>query len=350
VETDKALQSPTPEFYRDRSTGLIVFGIIQVILGLLALLGIPLLLLSAVMSRKTMGGTLPIGSYVLSVITYSAMAAVFITLGVGSIRARRWARALTLILSWMGLIAGSIGTVALAVGMPAGFIPMMKASGGANPDIPPLSRGFIAVILTIMIVFFAVFFVALPAAFVLFYRRADVRETCEHRDPVERWTGRCPLPVLAASIVFAVGAFYLLCMSFTAPFMPFFGRYLSGVRGAVVCLAEAAVGGLLAIALFRRKYWAWWGAIAVLVMRSVSTVLTFTRGNLLQAYSRMGMSGKQLQVMSANPMLRPGVLMWFTLTYVLLIFGYLIWIKRYFAPPVVVNPLGTEPMAPIPPT
>jgi hypothetical protein len=66
----------------------------------------------------------------------------------------------------------------------------------------------------------------------------------------------------------------------------------------------------------------------------VSMVLTFTRADMMQAYSKMGMSDAQLQMLNSNPMFRGHVLLWWGLISMLLFFGYLLWLKRYFKPPV----------------
>jgi uncharacterized membrane protein len=325
---------------------LVVFGIIQIILGLMACLFIPFVLLTAVFSRKSLAGGMPVGSYVLSVATYALAAIVFITLGVGSIQARRWGHALTLILSWVWLIGGAVSTVMLTVFMPAGFMAGIQASGGSSADMP---RGFIAVMLTIFIVFAAIFLVALPIAFVVFYRRKDVEETCRRRDPVERWTDRCPLPVLAVTLLFGGGAVYYTLMSFTTPMIPFFGKYLTGVRGGAACLFLAVLDAFLATFLFRLKLTGWWIAVVALLVRVASAILTFLRGGLLDVYSKMGMSSKQLEMMSVNPALRPGVMIWSSLVFTLLFLGYMIWIKRYFVRPAPASPAAPELLPEVPP-
>ena len=86
-----------------------------------------------------------------------------------------------------------------------------------------------AVIITLVIVFCAFFLVLVPIAFVVFYGRKDVADTCRRRDPVERWTDRTPLPVLGASVGFSSGSVYLLLIGLTTPMFPFFGRYLTGI-------------------------------------------------------------------------------------------------------------------------
>jgi hypothetical protein len=339
--------APPPEAYRDRSTGLVVFGIVQIVLGGLAALLVPLVLLSAVFSRR-MGGGLPAGSTVLSVEGYALAAIGLITLGAGSIRARRWARALTLILSWIWLVFGSLGTIAMAVLLPTAFMAGFTAATASNPEAPSLPRGVIAVILTVVIVVCAVFMVVLPIAFVVFYGRKDVEETVQHRDPRVRWTDRCPLPVLALSLLFIGGGVYYLLMSVTTPLFPLFGRYLTGLPAGICLVLLAMLDGFLAYSLFRLQLTGWWIAVVAVALRWASAIVTFHRADLLEAYSRMGMPQQQLQVMRANSILRSTVLEYWSAAFGLLFLGYMIWVKRYLAAPREPVAAGPGPSYPAP--
>src|ERR1051326_5894470 len=86
---------PVPPVYPDRKTGLVIFGIIQIILGLLAALMVPFVVLGAVMSRLRPGGAMRPGQFASGIATYVLIAAVFLALGIGSVQVKRWSRALT---------------------------------------------------------------------------------------------------------------------------------------------------------------------------------------------------------------------------------------------------------------
>jgi hypothetical protein len=308
------------------------FGIVQIIVGGLVSLGIPLMLLGALMSRKMGAGSAPIRGYVVPIVSYGLIAVLMITLGIGSIGAKRWAHALSLILSWAWLFVGIMMTIFLTALLPTTFATAFHRASLTNPDAPPISTGVLAVILTLIIVLFSIFLVFLPLALLLFYRRKDVAETVRHRDPVERWTDRCPLPVLAASLLFAWASPYYLLMSVTTPLIPFFGRYLTGLPGILGCLLFAAVDAYLAYSLFRLRIVGWWIALGALTLRAVSAVVTYARGDLLQAYARMGWKDAQLQVMNASPMFRSHMILWWSVGFLLAFLAYMIWIKRYFRP------------------
>jgi len=321
--------------YRDRGTGLVVFGVFQIILGLLAALMVPLVALGAFMSRLAPGGSMRPGQFISGVASYACIAAGLITLGIGSVQMKRWGRALTLVISWYWLITGTLVTVMLTAMLPVTMrsaLAQMQQNAPAGPS-PAMSTGVMAVILTLIIIFAAFFLIAVPIAFIVFYSRKDVADTVRHRDPTQRWTDRTPLPVLGASVVLTIGALYLLLVGVTNPVFPFFGRYLTGIAGAACFLLMATIDSYLAIALFRLQTSGWWAAAVIVPIRLLSMILTYARPDMMQAYSKMGMSNEQLRMLNANPMFRGHVLLWWSLLSMVLLFGYLLWLKRYFKGP-----------------
>ena len=319
----------TPE-YRDCSTGLVIFGIIQIILGLLTALLIPLAALGALLARYTAGPSMRPGQYLSGMLTYALMAAILLTLGIGSVQMKRWARALTLVISWYWLITGVLITVLMMAVLPVTMRSILHAQQNAAGQSAAVSASVMAVILTVIIVFVAFFLIVAPIALVAFYGRKDVAETCLHRDPVERWTDRVPLPVLGASVVFVAQALYLISSGLTTPMFPFFGRYLIGAPAVVWFLAFAGLDAYLAVTFLRIKPLAWWIAIVAAPIRLLSMAITFGRADLMQAYSRLGWSDAQLQILSASPMFRSHVILWWSLSSSILFFGYVLWLRRYF--------------------
>src|SRR5437868_14149032 len=89
---------PIPS-YPDRGTGLVIFGVFQIILGLLAALMVPLIALGAFVSRLGPAGAMRPAQFLSGVATYGSIAAAMLALGIGSVQMKRWARALTAITS-----------------------------------------------------------------------------------------------------------------------------------------------------------------------------------------------------------------------------------------------------------
>lgn len=315
--------------YKDRSTALVVFGIIEILGGALAALMIPFMLLGMVLARKTAGAGPP-GSMAMPLVTYLGLAASLVTLGIGAVMARRWAWALNLILSWLWLITGSLVTVAMIAFMPSSFMAGMRTAAEQNPNAGNMPTGVMAAVLTFFIVLAAIFLVFLPIGFLLFYRSRNTEETCKHRDPVERWTDRRPLPVIAAALLTASGAVYYVVSSFTTPIFPLFGRYLTGWTAAGPLLALALMDGYIAVSFVKMKIAGWWLAIIMLPMRLVSAGITLWRAGLIDAYSRLGWSAAQLQALRASPMVSSRALAFWILGLGGIYLGFIVWLKRYF--------------------
>ena len=345
-----APSAPAPD-YKDRSTGLLVFGILEIAAGAFSALALPIMLLGMVIGRKAPGGPPPLGSVIPGAVTYAVAAVVLVTLGIGAIQAKRWARALNLILAWVWLIMGALVTGLLIVLLPSGFLAGMKTAAAQNANAPPVSPAVAAVVVTFIIILFAVFFVVLPIAFLLFYRSKNVEETCKHRDPVERWTDRRPLPIIAVALLAAVGSLYYVVMSFTTPLFPFFGKYLTGLPGGIACLIFAVVDAFVAVAFLRLNIMGWWVALAAMTIRIISAAVTYGRDDLMQAYARLGWSPDKLQAMSNNPLFRSHAILWMSLGFMVLYLGFLLWLRRYFrqtAPPTYTGTIGL-PSTPIQP-
>ncbi len=312
--------------YRDRSTGLTIFGVIQIIAGGLCALIVPMALLGFVLSKKVGGMSVPIASQVIGIAEYLIVAIILIVLGIGSIQAKRWAYALTLILSYVWLIGGILGTIAITAILPVTMRAAMHQAPGGNK--PPTA--FMAVFLTIAVVFLAAFMIVLPIIFLSFYRNQDVWETCRHRDPVERWTDRVPLPVLAASLLFFSGACMSLFSALGARLFPFFGTYLTGAPAFGLLIFVAAVGFYLAWAFYRVQFAGWCTAVVLRSLLVVSAIVTTLRNDLMTAYVKLGMSSDQLRIMNSSPLTHSKTFVWFGLSYSLVFLSYLIWLKKYF--------------------
>jgi hypothetical protein len=312
--------------YRDQSTGLMVFGILQILLGgFMALMG-PMILLSTMLPQPGGGGA-PMGlrQAIPAAGLYTVLAAVGITIGIGSIRARRWAWALTVVLSWMWLIAGIASLVLFLFLAPNAF-----AAAQPQAKLPPQALLFMQIFMGGIL---GCIYVVLPGVFLLFYQRYAVRATCQWRDPQVRWTDRCPLPVLALSIMHAFATIQMpFCLAYGGV-MPFFGTFLSGPVGAAVILLLSALLAWLAWGTYRLQIAAWWATLAFYIVGTISATMTFAQPNALKTmYEKMGMPPAQLEMMNkmgmAEMMSRGFV--WFMPVAAILLLGYLLWVRRYF--------------------
>jgi hypothetical protein len=255
---------------------------------------------------------------------YVVLAAAFVWLGIGSIQCRRWARALLLILAWFWLCLGVV-----TVPMMAWLMPRILASAPPGGQALPASAR--AVVVVIQIVFMSVFFVLVPGALVLFYRSRHVKDTCEARDPVSRWTDVCPLPLLAVACLTWWGAAFMLGMPLAKlAMLPFFGVLLTGLPGSLVMLLMAGAFFWIGRSWYRQKVAGWWALLAVMIIFAISNAITFSRVDIVEVYQKLGYPQAQINLIRQQGWLTSGFMMWSSLIWVLPTLGYLIWAKRFF--------------------
>lgn len=321
-----------PSQFKDMRTGLIAFGVIQIIFGGFCALAIPLMILGMLASTalgKSSAAPMSVRMMVPSVLFYVVLAVWFIWMGVGSIKARRWARALLLVSSSVWLIGGIFGLIFILL-----LIPGMYDQMAENTQMPPAA---VSIMKFTMIGFMTVFYVVIPAVLVLFYKSKNVKATCEFRDPQVRWTDKCPLPVLAISFLFGIWAASALFTGFYKWTMPFFGFILSGIPGAAVALVIMLLSAYVAWGTYRLDIKAWWCSLLLIIALTLSTVITFSRVNLWDVYSdlyeKMNFSRQQIDMMRQYAMPQTSTMAVLVGLWSLGLLAYLLYIRRYFVSP-----------------
>ena len=73
---------PMEPSFKDRSFGLIIFGILTIVLGCIAGLFVPLMLLGNAMSAKSAGAQAPLSVILPGVFVYGMMAVALVWLGI----------------------------------------------------------------------------------------------------------------------------------------------------------------------------------------------------------------------------------------------------------------------------
>jgi hypothetical protein len=325
TEHEKIMQSSD---FKDRKTGLVVFGILQIILGGFCALAVPFMVMGMIASAALRNSSAPPinTSMMIPGILFYVLAAVwFIWMGIGSLKARRWARALILVSSWLWLICGTGGLIVMLLLMP-GMYDRMGQSG----QIPP---GAAAVMKCVMMGFMTVFYVIIPAVLVLFYGSKNVKATCEFRDSQVRWTDKCPLPVLAVSLLFGVWAVSMLSLGAYGWTIPFFGFIATGIKGAAIALVGMLLYGYVALGLYKLSIKAWWCAVLLTILWSLSTAITFSRVSLLDFYQKMNFPQQQLEIIKQCGMPQTSIVALFFGLWVVGFLVYLLYTKKYFALP-----------------
>jgi len=258
------------------------------------------------------------------VMVYVLLAVWFLWMGIGSIKARRWARALILVSSWVWLVVGIIGMVFGIIFMPNIYEQMAK-----NGRIPAAMASVMTILLLGLLF---VIYIVVPGALVLFYGSRHVKATCEQRDPQVRWTDRCPPPVLAVSLLFALGTCFMPLMGFYGWALPFFGTILTGPAGATVALVLMVVCAYVAWGSYHLKVPAWWAALLLVITWGVSAGITFSRVDLMDLYAKLNYTAEQLEMMKTY-MPNPSAMLVVFGLWGIVALSYLIYIRKFFTPP-----------------
>ena len=320
--------APPPAEFKDRRTGLKIFGVLTILLGAMCAGLVPFMILGQTINAKATGTPVRISDVLFMVVSLGGMATALVWLGIGSIMLRRWARALLLIGSASGLVTGLFGMVGMAFVLPQ-FSALIQAGQPAGR--PPLPEAAKAIAMIFMGGTIFMIYVVLPTVWLLFYRSPHVKATCEAHDPVPRWTDACPLPVLTVSLWLALGVPMLLLMPVLYHgVLPFFGVFISGGGGALAYLILAVVWAWSARALYRLDVRGWWVLVIAICVMSLSHVLTYAQRDLMEMYSLMGLPAQQLEQFKRLNFPSSNLMLWGSLFFLVPFLGYLIYLKRFF--------------------
>ena len=325
--------SPTPPAvplapdFKDRRTGLIVFGILEIVLGALAALMVPLMILGQAMAARTNQEPMAVHQLIPAAVSYVVTSAVLIVVGIGSCTNRRWARALSLVVAWSWLAIGVLSLVMMAFFLPS----ILKTSQPKGQQVPEAA---LLIGMIVSMIFIGILFVLVPGILVFFYRSPHVKATCEARNPSPSWTDACPLPVLGMSLWLGLGSLGALAMPLsTHGVLPFFGKVLSGLGGSLCCVALALLWGYCAWAVYRLRSAGWWIVLISLCVVSVSAWITFSHIDLPELYRVMGYSDRQIDTIKQFSLIQGNAMAYWSLAGVIPMLGFLLFVKRYFRSP-----------------
>jgi hypothetical protein len=307
---------------KDRRLGLIIFGAVSILIGACCAVLIPLTLMAVALSGPSTGAGVDLRSAWAASALYGVMAVIFVWLGVGSTRARRWARELLLSLSWIWLLTG---ICSLAIG--ALIVPRVVREVGVGSGLPPEMT-----MLVILVIFgvIGVLYVILPGAFVLFYRSPHVAATCRARDPNPQWIDGCPKRLLTLTVVWVLAAISVLLMPAYSFFFPVFGMVLTGAAGAVLWALVLAACVALAVGTCRGAPRAWSAGMALIIAAALSSILTVLRYDLAELTTLMDLPEEQVSMMASLasidgwPMALITAIVWGTFI------AYLLTLRRFF--------------------
>jgi len=323
AEDEEAIKSPQ---FKDRKGGLVFFGIIHLLLGGLCVLMTLVMILGVIVSTSVENATSsPMEFWMMTpaILFYVLLAVWFIWMGVGSIKARRWARALVLISSWFWLISGVTGIIFMLV-----FMPDMYAKMGESGQVP---QNVVSAMKIVMSSIMVVFLFVIPGVFVLFYGSKNVKATCEFRDSNIRWTDKCPLPVLGLTLLLSYSALFAFWGSFGCyKGIPFFGIIISGNLGTVMYLSISILLGFLARGVYHLKLKSFWGSVALFLLGGISTFVTSYNVNIFEFYKCMDISPQSMELMKTLDLPSNFHMALYSGLWFAVIVGYILYTKKYF--------------------
>jgi hypothetical protein len=198
-------------------------------------------------------------------VAYYLVAALFIPLGVGTIRRRPWARKLSVLVTRAWLLAGIILVANLLTVV---LVPGLHGGGG------PPSKG-LAIAAAGMVLL-----IALPAGLLWGLRHPALNEMLRAGGTPSSRVEAIPPAVLGVVGLLIAGVALLHWDIFFHAVLPWFGAVLHD-RAAMPWLAAGVlILTVLAIGTARGCRWAWWGALVSATVGLVSVSITFTRWSI----------------------------------------------------------------------
>ena len=315
---------PVSAPHKDRKAGLVVFGALTAAAGAFSLLMIGLILVSLTLVRNRPDLPSP-GAPLITVAVYAVVGLTLICLGIGSIMAKRWARALLAVLSWCALATG-VYSAGFLYAIRSGFVEVMRTMRPPNqPELPP---GTEAALFAMMAVIMLIFYIILPLVWGLFYSSKNVKATCEQRDPKMRWTDRCPLPLLAVVLWAAFGAGSMIVLGLWRPIAPAFGLLLTGPVAGIILLLTALLWGYSAWLLYRLNLIGWWVLLLTFALFSVSSLMTYSHVSVEELYRHLNYPPQQIALMSK--LVPQHLFKWISVICTVPFLAYLLYVRRFF--------------------
>jgi hypothetical protein len=225
-------------------------------------------------------GSFMFGNIACQIIGYYLLAILFVALGYGHIRVRRWARTLVLTLLWSWLVVGVPLTIV--------FLFILFSTKDLSP-----------VVALIAVISLGLSYPAAPGLLIWLYRSQSVRTIFERSQP--SWLDRLPMPILVLGLLFVFYAVVLHVPIFFRGLFPLFGVWLSGLQGILALDVSIACLACLAWGVLRQRTWAWWGSLAYFSLLTSSLVLTLLRSSYAAILSRVDFPPTEMEALQGLP-------------------------------------------------
>jgi len=228
-------------------------------------------------------GSFMFANIAVQIVGYYLIAAVAIPLGYGHLKLRRWARTLTIALTWFWLVTG---------------IPLAVIFMGILITSKELT------LLTVLAAMVVVGFVVLlaPVLLLWFYRGQNVRRTFEVGDPTPNPLEALPMPLLVTCVLYLFFTVAMHVPIFFNGAFPLMGFFVYDLPGFV--LLDLSIWLLLGLTwgAARRRIWAWWGGVVVFGFLTCSWIITLVRSSLSDILSHMLFAPTEMEALQGVPL------------------------------------------------
>ncbi|MCP4581144.1 MAG: hypothetical protein GY839_05965 [candidate division Zixibacteria bacterium] len=306
--------------FKNRKGFLIFFGVVEIFLGFIFLLfAIMAAIGTSYMNTNTeMNGTPFYTTQIdISLLVYFFIAILIVTLGIGNIKVRRWAKDFTLIVSWYGMILGTIS-----------YIFMFVVLSYTLSDLPSESKSIAQVIMFI----FGCFFVVVPLVFILFFQSKNVKYTVDSIDTKIGWTDKAPLTVIALYLLTLLGGLAPLMSASYGWAIIFFGTVLHGIPGAMFILLNSGLFILFGYYLYKLDIRGWWGLVLLNITWLINSIITVSNVSILELYEKMNLPPESLHQIENMPFLNSKIFLIYSFVLFSFLMGYMFLIKKHFSP------------------
>ncbi len=250
-------------------------------------------------------------------IGYYVIAALFIPIGIGHVKLRRWALSLTQLCLWFWLGVGILLFGNLILLIPSVFKLEL------NRDVLLFQSVAVGVSSFLILVL-------LPILAIGFYKSEKVKTVFEARDPNRYWTEKYPLPLLALLLLYAVMIVAMHITIFFQGLFPMFGQIIFGRPAAYVIALCILILGILIYGTVGLKKWAWWGSLVYILLLTISTILSFSRYSFYDIILMMNLPAYEMGFIDKMILIHDYRLVGLLAIPLLVTLGLIIYSKRYF--------------------
>ena len=304
---------------------LIAGGIIQVIAGVItAILAAAMLLASLIfgdMEDEHLASVIN-RSFMYSLFFYGGITAWMITMGLGSLSLKRWARALTLVVMWPGFVLGAYTAITSFL-----FVPDMLQSFSPGENVP---AELMSVVTYFSMGMIFVIYIGFPGLLVLLYTGKRTREACEYYQPSPVWTDKRPLPVLAACFLFCSQTIGLRPLFLVLDAFPLFGTLVKGPVGFALIGATLLLCVPLTWGFYQLRPLAWWGTLTLSLFLFSTLSVTFFRMDGVELMRLFGFTDQDMQQVQVGDFLNLPIFNTQMIGFPILMLAFFGYTKRFF--------------------